>query len=169
MSAADVAEACSTANAASRAFPVSATTCGELEASDDPQAAFAHRLFCLPRRPYRRNAGGGARQAGCFRVHGRYWRKFRADSERNLRRSWPGWASRSIADANAKHSHLISRPESRVAGLCTTDRRRTDDRPAHMALLSRKQHESSKIREGVMTIAIPVYPETKVPSKGAKA
>ena len=51
----------------------------ELEVSTRPRRGIRDRLFCLPRRPERRNAGGGARRARCVRFHRRYRRKFRCD------------------------------------------------------------------------------------------
>ena len=139
----------------------------QLEASDDPRAAFAIDYFV-----YRATLFAGMLAAALQGVDALVFTAGVGENSARVRRAICeklAWLGVSLdADANAKHSHLISRPESRVAGLCTTHRRRADDCPAHMVAAVAQADESFKIREGVMTIAIPVYPETKVALKGRK-
>ncbi len=81
--------------------------------------------------------------------------------------AWLGVSTRSGRQCQACDA-LISRPESRVAVyVLPTDEELMIARHTLVAAVAAAE-EFSEIREGVMTIAIPVYPETKVALKGRK-
>ncbi len=139
----------------------------ELEASDDPRAAFAIDYFV-----YRTSLFAGMLAAALQGVDALVFtagvgENSRACSQGDRRASSPGSGFPSIRTPTRSTPRLISRPESRVAVYVLPTDEELMIAEHTWSLLSQKSDQLSGTREeGIMTI--PVYPETKVALKGSQ-
>ncbi len=134
----------------------------ELQDNSDPRAVFAVDYFA-----YRVGLNAGMLAAAMQGVDGFVFTAGIGENSPQIRAaivSKLGWLGASLdAAANAANKPMISGRDSRLPIYVRSNRRGTDDRPAHIFTALGPLF---KVREGVMTI--PVYKETSVALKGRK-
>ena len=137
----------------------------QLEASDDPRAAFAIDYFV-----YRVSLFAGMMAAALQGLDGLVFTAGVGENSARVRGAIAeklAWLGVSVdAEANAKNCTPHFEAWESSPGLCAANRRRANDcRRTHCAALA-ETGQFSATREGVMTI--PTFPETKVALKGRK-